>query len=694
MQQSDISTKRPGVIPQAVTGTGKNRINAQRIRPITMNIFRSFSKDAVSSIPLYGLGGSGDDSDQEQPAAKPKHWRYLLLLITIAVAGHYFFVLNSGLLRLELETDTRTLLKVYWPDNQGNFSDRNMTMLLIEPGKTSYAVRVNNTAEVDWLRLDPSEKAARITISRLTVRQWGYPDYQLRNKGEFENLQVISGVESLTRHEQGVTVQVKSRDPQLKLLLPSMEKQFFPFTDVTDSLRLLCVVLLAVAGYFVFRPFFSGSNFIPVLAASALALVLVMSHISAYNTHPDEYVHIAAGEYFTNHTLPPRVGDPAIEDTYSSYGVSRLHSGEIVYLFAGKCLEILRPLYVEPFFLLRLFNVSLFALLVLYAFNKVDFRFFLLPMLFSSQIWYVFSYFNSDAFAVFIGLLAAYQLAGKKSAFTALFFGGQSEQAEQSEYTWLKILLLGLLFGLLLLLKKNFYSLYLFFFLYFLWKLWVSRPRLTGGKTVRFLAVALIGCAVFAGVRVTDAWVNDFDKDALLLEAREKYADALYNPNTPLEKKHAYLQMRERGTSLKHFLVADQWGEKIFRTSFGVYGYTQYSGSYAYYDYVRYIGLGLLLTLAVSIFCRGGSTGAALFAISAGTALLLIAMAFWHAWTVGFQAQGRYFLPIVPMAAVLFYHCRHIIFKPAFYVLFFALFSLSVYNFVLVGLRDIGKYVI
>ncbi|MCI5138430.1 MAG: hypothetical protein D3922_08440, partial [Candidatus Electrothrix sp. AR1] len=129
-----------------------------------------------------------------------------------------------------------------------------------------------------------------------------------------------------------------------------------------------------------------------------------------------------------------------------------------------------------------------------------------------------------------------------------------------------------------------------------------------------------------------------------------------------------------------------------FRTSFGVYGYTQYSGSFAYYDYVRYIGMGLLLTLIFSIGYRGQSAGISLLTISAGSALLLIIAACWRAWNVDFQAQGRYFLPIIPMAAVHFYHCRRIIFRPVFYILFFSLFSLSVYNFVLVGLRDIGKY--
>lgn len=218
------------------------------------------------------------------------------------------------------------------------------------------------------------------------------------------------------------------------------------------------------------------------------------------------------------------------------------------------------------------------------------------------------------------------------------------------------------------------------------------RPHWNSGKTFRLTAVLLIGCSLFAGIRLTDSRINDFNKEALLFEARRQFAEKLFNPDTPIEKRHAYLEMRKRGTSLKRFLEADRWGEKSFRTSFGVYGYTQYSGSFVYYDYVRYISIALLLTLLISIVYRGQGAGIALLTISTGTALLLITAACWRAWTVDFQAQGRYFLPIVPMAAVLFYHCRRIIFRPVFYSLFFTLFSLSVYNFILVGLRDIGKY--
>ncbi|MCP4489550.1 MAG: hypothetical protein GY820_19875 [Gammaproteobacteria bacterium] len=135
----------------------------------------------------------------------------------------------------------------------------------------------------------------------------------------------------------------------------------------------------------------------------------------------------------------------------------------------------------------------------------------------------------------------------------------------------------------------------------------------------------------------------------------------------------------------------DRFGEKLFRSSFGVYGYSQYFGTFFYFDAVRVTATLLLLTLIVSIISRGGLNGIMLVTFSMGWAFFLFAVLVHHAWTADFQAQGRYLLPLLPMFAVLLYHCQRIVIKPIFYSLFSLLFSFSMYSFIFVGLREIGK---
>jgi hypothetical protein len=166
----------------------------------------------------------------------------------------------------------------------------------------------------------------------------------------------------------------------------------------------------------------------------------------------------------------------------------------------------------------------------------------------------------------------------------------------------------------------------------------------------------------------------------------------MYKPGTPLEKKHIYLQMKERGTTLKHFLDIDRWGEKSFRSSFGVYGYTSISASFAYYDFVRMAGVALLTLLTVLIVFRGGLPGITLMLLTATAAVSLIIVAMHHAWTVDFQAQGRYFLPVIAMFSVLVYQTRECLENSLLQLAVLVLFFLSSYNFIFVGLHDIVKF--
>lgn len=640
-----------------------------------------------SAQPLYGLGLDAAPASSEAQEKQPKPWLFLLILTLVFGAGYYFLIFNRALIELELETDTRTVLQFYWPNQHGNYSEKKSAQLQIKPGTTKYAVRVTDISRIDHLRLDPSEKPAHITIRRITVRQTGFPLWQLKSQADFAaNLQPLAGVDSLTPlpDEGGIKLLIRSKDSQIELAVPKMERQ----TAWADEAGIgLVIVVLALACFRIARVLSERLEFVPLLAAVALALILTMAGISAYNTHPDESVHIAAGSYYKDHTLPPKVGDPAIAHTYSVYGVSRLLSGEMYYLLAGKFLWLVDSFRLEPYLALRLFNVLLFMGLTLYALGKNEFRFFLLPLLISPQIWYVFSYCNSDAFSTFLCLVAAWQIAAEQSALNRML------RDEPEQRGWFNALWLGMLLGMLLLQKLNFYFLYVFFFFYFLWRIRLVRPVWSKQTLFRFAALILTGGILFTAVKSTDAWINDFNKEELELQAREQHAQQMYKPSTLLEKKHPYLQMRERGKTLRQLIELDRWGEKTFRTAFGVYGYTQYSAPFAYYDYVRLAGCLLLLTLVISMLWRGGLPGIALLGIAGGCALLFIGGLIWHAWTVDFQAQGRYLLPLLPMCAILYYHCQRILIRPVFYSLFFLLFLLSVYNFVFVGLMEIGKAV-
>ena len=164
-------------------------------------------------------------------------------------------------------------------------------------------------------------------------------------------------------------------------------------------MMLIClfVLVIAVCCSSLRRDF----GFVPILLAMVWVLIVTMAQISAENTHPDEYVHLAATSYYKTSWLPPAIEDESIKDTYSVYGMSRLNNGEIYYLLAGKAALFFETLQVDRLLSLRLFNVSLFALIVLISVYSVPARAAALPFLISPEVWYVFSYCTSDAFALF-----------------------------------------------------------------------------------------------------------------------------------------------------------------------------------------------------------------------------------------------------------------------------------------------------
>src|SRR5829696_4903192 len=89
-------------------------------------------------------------------------------------------------------------------------------------------------------------------------------------------------------------------------------------------------------------------NVIRVCLILAPVVASVMSLTSDYNRHPDEIHHFEAVRYYTNHFLPPEIGDSEVQASYSVWGVSYLNHHWIEYLLAGKFTRIMTPIVVDP----------------------------------------------------------------------------------------------------------------------------------------------------------------------------------------------------------------------------------------------------------------------------------------------------------------------------------------------------------
>ncbi len=590
---------------------------------------------------------------------------------------------NRAYVDMDIKTAKKTWFKIYWAEEGELYSEKNMAGVRIVPAQKNYRFFLTDLRKIQKLRIDPGQYEGETTLKKIVISQNGLQTIQFESDNDFSRLIPLFQVAEFGMTSEGFTVQSTGVDPQFEYTL-ELKK--------APSLYFLQIIRIAAIFAAVFFFFYCTENFrdenqiIPLFFTVIFILVVVMASLSARNVNPDEYVHLYASEYYMSNWLPPAIDDPSISHTYSIYGVSRLNKPEISYFFNGKLAQLTTPFKLPRHLNLRIFNVLLFALILLYVIRYQQARIVAIPLLLSPQLWYVFSYCNSDAFALTIAFFVGCQVVLPDSMLQVYL------RTEKNNV--FRLLFLSFLCAMLFLLKKNYYFFIIFIFLYIcgkylFYKEWQDKAQLFK----RFALIIFIGMC-FAGIRVSaDYAVNGMDRAVKIVEMQEKFAKPFYKPSTPLEKQHSFLYSKARGESLKSIITIDRWFEKTFRSAFGVYGYLNVSASNVYYDVVRWASTSFLVFLALSIIFRGGIQGNLVLLLFLSCSGGLIATSLYHSWTQDFQPQGRYIFPVIPMLGIVAWHTYR--FMPASISRLFlvTMFMLSVYSFVYVGLLHLPKVI-
>jgi len=355
----------------------------------------------------------------------------------------------------------------------------------------------------------------------------------------------------------------------------------------------------------------------------------------------------------------------------------------LYYPLAGYFTRILEPTRISAVLNARIFGLLFLSAMLALAIARHNFRYFALPLIVSPQIWYLYSYSNSDGFALALGIFAAYQFALSDSALNRFL-----DDPEPRHYA-ISLTGFGFLAGALLLSKQNFYFLLLFIFLYVIWRIYNGYYKNPKMLWLRLAMIGIIAISMY-GVRYgLDIAANGPDPGAKFQEYIDLMAKDEFNPKSPLEDQHIYLNLRQRGNSLDVVVQNLKWWPVTFATAFGSYGYTQYFGSDTYFNIVKIL-IGLLGSIIVFYSLVRGSTAIQLLILIAGfSAGLLILASIWSSWAVNFQAQGRYLAPIVPMISIVYYHVEKYINTTIFTTLVLLMFAISVYSFVFFGLGSL-----
>ena len=428
-----------------------------------------------------------------------------------------------------------------------------------------------------------------------------------------------------------------------------------------------------------------GFHYIPHALLIAFTLIIVMATLSRPNSHPDEFMHVRGAHYYKSHSLPAEVCDPATLHTYSVYGASRLNSHEISYYVAGKFARIIDLVPISDYLRFRYFNVLLFLFIVIMASYSNIFRILSIPVLLSPQIWYLFSYFNSEAFAIFSTLVVAHQIFDSGSLLR------RTLTMPRSWRFTVAIILCGALFSLLLLIKQSFYFFPLFLGLCTVALLWHFRINpMRSSFRFRASAILVIAVAFYGGWIGLNEAVNGFDRNAKLTECREQTAKYIYKPSTPIDKTAPTLYRKQKGLPLSSLFEAG-WAGVVLRSAFGYYGYFDAPASPLHYNLVKILFTGFLAYLFISVLVRGDFARRSFIVIAIITFLAVFATTLWKSWTRDFQPQGRYFFSLIPIIGSLCYSCRHFYNGKILSAFILGLYLLSLHSFLYVGLVEIAK---
>ena len=620
-----------------------------------------------------------------EPVPAKRYWQALLFAVSVLVLLAVVYGMGTtAFVELSLRVSKPTGVSIYWANKGQNFSEKRSQHVRVFPHQRHYKLSIGNLDKIERIRFDPATDITQVAIYEFSIYQFGYDPVRLRNSEQLDRLEPLSGIESFVVAGGRIELSTNNRDPQLEYRLePRPTRWSMPLLGMAWRTALLigiCALFVRWLG-----PMSKDYAFVPYAMLTAFTVTFIMASNSRINAHPDEYVHIYAARYYSDHSIPPGACDEVTLGTHSPYGYSRLNSTEIAYFLIGKFSNALALIPVTEAFRLRYFNVFLLAVLLFMSIRSVSFRAVCIPVLASPQVWYIFSYVNSDAIALFAAMLAVHQFASDDSLLRRLI-----DNMSFRHTVW-PTLALGSLAAILLLGKKNFYVFDLFIFLWLAFQFLLHRDARISMFAMRLAPAAVVAIAGYGTWIYLHQSANDFALADRVAECRERIAAPQYRESTPVERTHPTLFWKDKGIPLSA-LFDNYWGTRVFESAFGHFGYLEIAAGTLYYQLIEGVFIVFAIYLWLAILRRGDISQKGTLVLASGMFFLLLALTIWKAWTRDFQPQGRYFFPMVSIVGFTLAYCGRALNARIVTAFVLVMFLLSLYFFVFFGLPGIRKY--
>lgn len=411
-----------------------------------------------------------------------------------------------------------------------------------------------------------------------------------------------------------------------------------------------------------------------ILIFVLLALSFRVAFYSSLNSvHPDEANHLDAGRYYKSHWKLAAIDDPDIKPSRSIFGVSYLDEPEVGYYIAGKFARLLESIVSPDTLNFRIFHLILLILSIGIIFwNRLP-NSLLIPLL-TPQVWYVFSYFNGDAFPLFLSLCCVFVVRR--------FWGVLQNENVTSSITTLSILL-GSFTGLLLVSKKNYLFFLFFLMIVLLWQLFVIKDAQQNKLFRKFITQsALVSLSLYLVVTIVDLSRNGIDRNAKLASIVEHSAGVPFKRSTPLSESYFALWLKDKGVAFEELFTVWKWHKSFYQSFVGQYGYMSVIMSERYYRIFKIVLLSILAFVLVQSV-RKIETSVVFISFTL-CLTMLIAATLYRSWTFDFQAQGRYLFPALSMLGIVVALNKQLDRSVVLQGLLLACYVLGTYSFVVI----------
>lgn len=412
-------------------------------------------------------------------------------------------------------------------------------------------------------------------------------------------------------------------------------------------------------------------NFSKITLIIILTAIFITSLLISCNTkldsHPDEKVHYEAVKYYQNHNIPPKFTDEGIKDSFSVHGESRLTELDSYYFFVGKYTSLFTNIINSDnvkVIITRSFNLILLAIILVYCYKLYKNESYLfMPFLLTSQVWYIFSYINSDAWAIFLNLIFIYQLFYKDSMFNRYINMDITKESKKIHVVG-KAILLGLLFYFLLIAKINYLiATGISAILYLIIN---NKTVFKKDKIIKIGIILLLGI-VALGIRLgIDYGINRLDRIKNMEQIRILRADeefiAPYLPGKTNGTANGNFRWSERGKPLANVIENKEFYQKTAFSFIGVYGYMNKYATHIFYYIILASYIILIIYLVLNNvqnrkrkddFNRGRIIPLILVLLAG---ILTLGLNIYRCYTYDFQPQGRYLFPVIPLICALMYN--------------------------------------